>query len=148
VDKWLDKVKARNDESNAEIDRLVASLVQEGDTAKQKGERRLERLRNRLNYIELLSPEENEKVLEERARPLLEANIQQGKKLLSDVTGYVEKYDSRENDVCENLAKFMIKLGQKNDENRKVGDSTLQSYELGKAKIADEDEEKVERLNS
>jgi hypothetical protein len=59
----------------------------------------------------------------------------------------VEKYDSRENDVCENIAKFMFKLGQKNDENRKAGETTQQSYELSKAKIADEDEEKVERLN-
>lgn len=83
------------------------------------------------------SPEENEKTLEERSIPLLESNIQQGKKLLSDVAGYVEKYDSRENDVCENLAKFMLKLGQKNDDNKKAGEVTQQSYELSKAKVAD-----------
>lgn len=108
-------MKLRNEESNAEIDRLVASLVQEGELAKRKGEKRLDQLRDRLAYIELQTPEENEKTISERAQPLLDSNIQLGKKLLSDATGYIEKYDSRENDVCENLAKFMLKLGQKND---------------------------------
>jgi hypothetical protein len=69
--------------------------VKEGEESKLKGEKRLSQLKNRLEYIELLSSEENEKVLSEKAIPLLDANTERGKSLLSNVAGYVEKYDCR-----------------------------------------------------
>jgi hypothetical protein len=45
------------------------------------------------------------------------------------------------------MGKFMLKLGNKNDEGKKTIKTSQQSYDLSKAKLLDEDEEKVEKLN-
>lgn len=146
VDKWLDQVKSRNEDANAHIDRIVEDLVKEADGAKQRGEQRLAELRARVNYVGLNNEADNEKVLGDRAVPILEQNQQRAKELLTRAMNFVEKYDARENELCEKLGKFILRVGVKNDESKKAMDSAAQAYELNKARLLDEDEERVDKL--
>jgi hypothetical protein len=130
-------VKNKNDEGNAQLDKLLEDLTKEGEKAKAKSLQRLDELRGRLNYVGLNTEDENNKILKEKAEPIIEENEKNAKEQLKNVMAYVEKYDARENELCEKFGKFILKIGTKNDDNKKAMDAAAQAYELNKAKLLD-----------
>ena len=86
-------------------------------------------------------------LIEQECQPYLTKINENGKKLLSEAIKFVEESDSKSNDVITNLAALLTKVAGKFDDHKKDVLSHLQAYELEKAKLADNNDDKLEALN-
>lgn len=66
---------------------------------------------------------------------------------MKNATGYVEGHDDKENQVIGAFSQFIMKIAEENDNFVKDFGKLNQQYEIEKAKILDEDDELVEKLN-
>lgn len=147
MEKWLEEYQGFVERTDKAYDKTFDGLMSQHERTQERARRRLNELEKRLESVAAEIPGTLGELIEQDCQPYLTKMNENGKKLLSEAIKFVEESDSKSNDVITNLAALLTKVAGKFDDHKKDVSSHLQAYELEKAKLADNNDDKLEVLN-
>jgi len=147
-DKLLEGIKELNDLAQATYDKKFEELFALHNSLESQLKSIREDLKDRLeDFAAELEDTTVEQILENEVQQTITEILTRDKAILSEAISCIEENDLKANELMTNLLNFYIQLGT-------MQDSTIMSlkkarfdYELEKAKLADENDEKLEQLN-
>jgi len=147
MEKWLEEYQSFVEKTDKAYDKIFDNLLKEHESTQERARRRLNELNLRLESVKAEISLPLTEVIEQECEPFLKKLNEFGSKLYAEAAKFIEESDSKLNDVITNLANLLIKVAGKFDDHKKDVANYTQAYELEKAKLADNNDDKLEVLN-
>ncbi|KAL4438837.1 hypothetical protein ABPG74_016557 [Tetrahymena malaccensis] len=147
VEKWIEDTKNFHEQAQEILDARFEALIKESEEAKQHSLDRINKLHDRLEYVGHLNAQDLNSLIELECVSISNKYYEDSRDLLTKAIKFVEESDFKQNELVSNIGKFFKNIGEKNDENKKNYNKMNFEYELKKANIADENDEKLIQLN-
>ena len=148
MEKWLEEYQSFVKKTDEVYDKSFETLLKSHENIQNMARNRLNKLDSRLQLVNAKIPLSLNELILQECEPFINKLNEAGRKLLGETIKFVEESDEKTNDVIINLANLLLKLATKFDEHKKEIVKNNQTFELEKAKIADNNDEKVENLNA
>lgn len=147
MEKWLEEYHIFEKQTNTIYDKAFDNLLKEHEASQFRAKNCLNSLIARLESINAEKETPLNELITKECEPYLTKLDMNGRKLCSEAIKFVEESDGKANDVILNLAKLVLKLAEKFDDHKKEIAGFNQNYELEKAKLADDNDDRLEVLN-
>ncbi len=115
-----DKLKALNDETQEKFDQLVQALNKDMENTNEDMDIALYDLKDFLqkNDAQLEEGQTFESIMAERAQPTVDRRKKEAKTLILNAVKYLDDFDYRMNETCNNICNFFRELATKIDANK------------------------------
>ena len=148
MEKWMEEYQNFTDKTNEVYDKCFDNILKEHESTQDRARNRLNKLRARLESVRAEIPISLNDLINEECEPFITKLNDNGRKLLGEAIKFVEDSDEKANDVIINLGSLLTQIAGKFDDQKKEIIGHNNTYELEKAKLADNDDEILENLNN
>eukprot|EP01022_Parablepharisma_sp_SALTPOND_P020323 TRINITY_DN366_c0_g1_i1.p2 TRINITY_DN366_c0_g1~~TRINITY_DN366_c0_g1_i1.p2 ORF type:complete len:1259 (+),score=293.33 TRINITY_DN366_c0_g1_i1:32345-36121(+) len=145
-----EKLKKINEDASDEYKKFFQACIKIQEERHKEALALVEYLKGFLvkNDAELPEGKTFDMIIAEECSPLVELRLKESKELLLHIDKYLEEFESRMHEYSKNIISFYRFIGENYDQNRKDTQNLELQFELSIAKLADQNEENMNKRDA